>query len=113
VFDQPHQPRSVSLEVLRAEAADELSVMVEARLRAGQDPWDFMDALPSVDELVVMTVRHERLDAAGIVVPTAPQNYDVLRQIAIDHPPLTSAVWRLLGRPPHRIWDASSASEAG
>lgn len=112
MIDQPDQPRNVSLEVLRAEAGDELSVMVEARLRHGEDPWDFMEVLPTVDELVVMTVRHERLDLAGIDAPTVPQNYEILRQIAIDHPPLTPAVWRLLGRPPHRIWDASSQAEA-
>ncbi len=109
MFDQPDPPRHVSLEVLRAEAADELSVLIEARLRNGQDPWDFMDVLPSVDELVVIIERRERLDYAGITTPSAPQNYEILRQIAIDHPPLTAAVWHLLGRPPHRIWDASGA----
>nr|WP_206686937.1 MULTISPECIES: tryptophan synthase subunit alpha [Microbacterium] len=97
---------------MRAEADDELSVLIEARLRHGEDPWDFMEVLPSVDELVVMTIRHERLDLAGITHPSAAQNYEMLRQIALDHPPLVETVWRLLGRPPHRIWDSSSPAEA-
>lgn len=111
-FTEPDEPRNVSLEVLRAEAADELSVMVEARLRHGEDPWDFMELLPTVDEFVVLTLRRERLTTARIIMPTPSQNYEVLRAIAIDHPPLTRAVWRLLGRPPHRIWDSSSQPEA-
>lgn len=110
--DQPELPRRASLELLRAEAADELSVLVEERLRAGEDPWDFMDDLPSVDELVVLTLRAENIAADGGVRPTEARNYRVLRQIAIEHPPLTRAVWRLLGSEPHRRWDASVRAEA-
>ncbi len=110
--DQPDLPRRASLELLRAEAADELSVLVEERLRAGEDPWDFMDDLPSVDELVVLTLRAENISADGGVRPTEARNYRVLRQIALEHPPLTRAVWRLLGSEPHRRWDASIRSQA-
>ncbi|MDF2578678.1 MAG: tryptophan synthase subunit alpha [Microbacterium sp.] len=53
-------PRRASVELLRAEAADELSVLVEERLRAGEDPWEFMEELPSVDELVVLMLRAVR-----------------------------------------------------
>lgn len=105
--DHPSTPRRASVEVLRAEASDELSVLIEERLRDGEDPWDFMEDLPSVDELVVLTLRAENIAADGGVRPTAARNYRVLRQIALDYPALTRAVWRLLGSEPHRTWDAS------
>ena len=55
--------RRASLELLRAEASDELAVVIAERLRAGEDPWDFMDDLPTVDELVVFTLRAENIEA--------------------------------------------------
>ena len=58
-------PRRASLELLRAEAADELSVLVDERLHGGEDPWDFMEDLPTVDELVVLTLRAENIAANG------------------------------------------------
>ncbi|AXA96751.1 tryptophan synthase subunit alpha [Microbacterium sp. PM5] len=110
--DDPSLPRRASLELLRAEAADELSVLVEERIREGEDPWDFMEDLPSVDELVVLTLRAENIASDGGNRPTASRNYRVLRQIALQYPPLTRAVWRLLGSEPHRRWDASVRAEA-
>ncbi len=110
--DQPHLPRRASLELLRAEAGDELSVLIEERLREGEDPWEFMEDLPTVDELVVLTLRAENIASDGGVRPNAARNYRVLRQIALDYPPLTRAVWRLLGSEPHRRWDASVRAEA-
>lgn len=110
--DGPLLPRRASLELLRAEAADELSVLIEERIRDGEDPWDFMEDLPSVDELVVLTLRAENIAADGGNRPTAARNYRVLRQIAIEHPALTRAVWRLLGSEPHRRWDATVRAEA-
>ncbi|MCR2783069.1 MULTISPECIES: tryptophan synthase subunit alpha [unclassified Microbacterium] len=105
-------PRRASLELLRAEATDELSVLVHERLRAGEDPWDFMEDLPSVDELVVLILRAENIAADGGTRPTEARNYRVLRQIALDYPELTRAVWRLLGSEPHRRWDATVRAEA-
>lgn len=99
--------RRASVEVLRAEAADELGVVVQERLRHGEDPWDFMEELPTVDELVVLTLRAEAIVAAGRTALNAQQHYRVLRHIAMDYPPLTRAVWRLLGDiNTHRRWDA-------
>ncbi|TPX00642.1 tryptophan synthase subunit alpha, partial [Schumannella luteola] len=46
--DETGVRRRASLEVLRAEAGDELAVVVFERLRAGEDPWEFMQELPSV-----------------------------------------------------------------
>ncbi len=109
--DQP-TPARASLELLRAEAADELSVLVEERVRAGEDPWEFMDDLPTVDELVVLTLRAENIERDGGARPTASRNYRVLRQIALEHPSLTTAVWRLLGSEPHRRWDATVRLDA-
>jgi len=105
--------RRASLELLRAEAADELAVLVHERLRNGEDPWDFMEDLPSVDELVVFTLRAENIASDGGTRPTAARHYRVLRQIALDYPPLTRAVWRLLGDAnPHRRWDAVVRADA-
>lgn len=110
--DRPNLPRRASLELLRAEASDERSVLIEERIRDGEDPWDFMEDLPSVDELVVLTLRAENIAADGGMRPTAARNYRVLRQIALDYPDLTQAVWRLLGSEPHRRWDATVRAEA-
>ena len=105
--------RRASLELLRAEAADELSVLVTERLRAGEDPWDFMDELPTVDELVVLILRAENIAANGGALPNASRHYRVLRQISLDYPPLTRAVWRLLGdAETHRGWDATVRADA-
>ena len=57
--------RRASLELLRAEASDELAVLIHERLRGGEDPWDFMEDLPSVDELVVLTLRADNIFENG------------------------------------------------
>ena len=111
--DEQTPRRRASLELLRAEAADELSVLVHERLRAGEDPWEFMDELPSVDELVVYLLRAENIAADGGARPNASRHYRVLRQIALDYPPLTRAVWALLGDAnTHRRWDPTVRAEA-
>ncbi|WP_159500964.1 tryptophan synthase subunit alpha [Microbacterium sp. 18062] len=105
--------RRASLELLRAEAADELSVLVDERLRSGEDPWDFMEDLPTVDELVVFMLRAENIAESGGGRPNAARHYRVLRQISLDYPPLTPAVWRLLGETnTSRRWDAMVRPEA-
>jgi hypothetical protein len=84
-----------------------LSVVIAERLRRGEDPWDFMDDLPTIDELVVFTLRAETIAENGGSRPNAARHYRVLRQIALEYPPLTRAVWRLLGDAnTHRRWDA-------
>lgn len=106
-------PRRASLELLRAEATDELSVIIAERLRAGEDPWEFMDDLPTVDELVVLTLRAENIAANGGNHPNAMRHYRLLRQIALDYPGLTRAVWRMLGDvDTHRRWDAVVRADA-
>lgn len=102
-------PRRASLEVLRAEASDELAVLIQERLRAGEDPWDFMEDLPSVDELVVYLLRADNIAANDSVRPNAARHYRVLRQIALEYPELTNAVWGLLGEQRHRRWDPTIA----
>ncbi|WP_337000862.1 MULTISPECIES: tryptophan synthase subunit alpha [unclassified Microbacterium] len=102
--------RRASLEVLRAEAADELAVLIQERLLAGEDPWEFMEELPSVDELVVYLLRADNINANDGVRPNAARHYRVLRQIALEYPELTSAVWGLLDeKQRHRRWDPSVA----
>ena len=105
--DEPLRRRA-SLEVLRAEAADELDVLVLERLRRGEDPWEFMEDLPTVDELVVLTLRAELITAGGGLRPSRAAHFRMLRQIALEHPPLTRAVWRLVGdTEAYRTWDAT------
>lgn len=94
-----HQaPRGrASLEVLRAEAHEELDTVIHERLVAGEDPWAFMDELPTIDELVVYLLRADAINANGAQRPSRTRDYRVLRQIALEHPPLTRTVWRMLG----------------
>lgn len=101
----------VSLEVLRQEARDELSAVIEFRCRLGDDPWDFLPDLPSVDEQVVLTLRDETIESHDLgdersrayhpaASPTLRHDFEyrLLRRIALDHPGLTPAVWGMLGR---------------
>lgn len=92
--------RRASLEVLRAEASEELQAVVHERLLAGQDPWAFMEELPTVDELVVWLLRADAINANDAQMPSHVRDYRVLRQIALEHPALTSTVWRMLGDDP-------------
>ena len=93
-----HTPRGrASLEVLRAEATQEPETIVEERLMGGEDPWAFMEELPTVDELVVYLLRADAIDANDGRRPSPTREYRVLRQIALEHPALTKTVWRLLG----------------
>ena len=72
-----------------------------------------MEDLPTVDELVVLTLRAENIAENGGSRPNASRHYRVLRQIALEYPPLTRAVWRLLGEHAvDRAWDAALRSEA-
>ena len=93
-----HLPRGrASLEVLRAEARDELDTVIHERCLAGEDPWEFMDDLLTVDELVVFLLRADAIAANDGAAPSPTREYRVLRQIALQYPPLTTTVWRLLG----------------
>ena len=80
-------------------------MLIQERLRAGEDPWDFMEDLPSVDELVVYLLRADNIAANDGVRPNAARHYRVMRQIALEYPELTPAVWGLLGEQRHRQWD--------
>ena len=86
--------------MLRAEASEELQTVVHERLLAGQDPWAFMEEIPSVDELVVWLLRADAIIANDSQMPSHVRDYRVLRQIAIEHPALTPTVWRMLGDDP-------------
>ena len=90
--------KRASLEVLRAEASEERDTVVRERLLAGGDPWDFMDELPTVDELVIYLLRAEAINANAGMLPSQTREYRVLRQIALEHPTLTTTVWKLIGQ---------------
>lgn len=104
---------ATTLERLRQDARDELSALIELRCRLGEDPWVFLPELPSVDEQVVATLREERLHSdrwsrarARAYHPAAREGdaarfeYALLREIALDHPDLSTTVWSLLDRVP-------------
>lgn len=101
----------ISLELLRQEARDELDTVIDYRCRQGDDPWEFMHELPSVDEHVVRSLRADTIAAhnlgdeqARAYHPSVEREraeefeYRLLRQIALDHPQLTGTVWQMLGR---------------
>jgi hypothetical protein len=99
-----HIPRGrASLEVLRAEARDELDTVVHERLLNGEDPWAFMDELPTVDELVVYLLRADSINADEGRMPGAVREYRVLRSIALEYPALTRTVWRMLPERDSRV----------
>ena len=98
--------RRASLEVLRAEAYDELRTVIFERLHAGQDPWEFMELLPTTDEFVVLSLRAELVAADNGRQPGADVEYRMLRQIALAYPELTSTVWSMIGRSTPLRWSA-------
>ncbi len=97
-MDETRSRRGASLEVLRAEAHDELQTVILSRARDGEDPWDFMSELPTVDELVVWMLRADSIHDDGDRLPSEARDYRLLRQIALDHPALTTTVWAMLGQ---------------
>jgi hypothetical protein len=113
---------SLDIVRLRADARLELDVLIEHHARDGEDPWEFLQELPTVDELVVVALRDEALDAQGktaeyLLARLASETsradaaelrasadrleYEILREIAHRHPELTHAVWRLAGQLDH------------
>ncbi|AMM20509.1 hypothetical protein AX769_10565 [Frondihabitans sp. PAMC 28766] len=90
-----------SLEVLRAEAHDELRTLIELRCRAGEDPWDVIPELPTVDEHVVISLRADSFGHAAAGSSSGlglDDELEFLRGIALWHPELSRAVWSLMGR---------------
>ena len=102
-------PRSI--ELLRQQARDELSAIIAHRCRAGEDPWQFIPDLPSVDEQVVISLRAGAIETFDLAEeqsrahhPSAGRDvfarfeYGVLRRIALEHPELSEAVWGMLDK---------------
>ena len=71
-------------------------MLVDERLRNGEDPWEFMTELPSVDELVVLLLRTDVYEDRGGNPRDARWNDLVLRSIASEYPELSTTVWRML-----------------
>jgi hypothetical protein len=104
-----------SVELLRQEARDELSAVIESLCRQGRDPWEFIPDLPSVDEHVVNTLRDDAVENDGLREERARAHhptryrdhadafeYRLLRDIALTYPELTGTVWAMIGQPPRR-----------
>ncbi|GAB3615530.1 hypothetical protein GCM10027416_00870 [Okibacterium endophyticum] len=111
-------PSAEGLALMRRDARDELDVLIEHRCRAGEDPYVFLCELPTVDELVVAELHADALDARGLTAEytmarhagrsdradaehhresTEKLDYELLREIALAHPELTTTIWRLIG----------------
>lgn len=103
---RPGVLRRASLEVLRAEAQDELGTVVWERLHGGEDPWAFMDVLPTVDEFVVLSLRAELIAADNGRRPTREVDRRMLRQIALAYPQLDPTVTGMLDRLDRLRWSA-------
>lgn len=88
-----------SLEVLRAEAQDELGTVVEERLRGGEDPWAFMHELPTVDEMVVLLLH-------GEIAADAPTTDAALDRVVGAYPALRPTVDELRDRLDGIRWPA-------
>ena len=87
----------LDLAQLRREARDVLDAGIEARCREGEDPWDFLPELPTVDQCVVIGLRTEHVEQRD---PSEPRqsNFEILRGIAFDYPELRRAAWSLVTR---------------
>ncbi|RUQ98100.1 hypothetical protein [Labedella endophytica] len=104
---------------LREFARDELDVLIEHRSRQGEDPWDFLPDMPTVDELVVLSLRDDALDDRGLTAEYVLTRLaarstrsdaeehrraleridaDIIRSIGIAYPALTRTAWMMLGR---------------
>src|SRR5690606_41297848 len=75
-----------SLEVLRAEAHQELDTVIEERLLGGEDPWNFMEELPSVDEMAVYLLRPDEHTAHAGVLPSPTRAIHLTRTHALAQP---------------------------
>jgi hypothetical protein len=98
--------RRASLEGLRAEAQDELGSVVSERLLGGEDPWAFMDELPTIDELVVLLLRADLFDADGGRRPGTDYARDrqMLGDIRAAYPALAPTVEGMLERLDRLRW---------
>ena len=92
---------------------------MEQRGRAGEDPLDTLENLPSIDEFVVRELRDEMLEERGQLAEFAMARmisksgnddaeihgrnadrveFELLREIAANNPELTIAAWAAAGR---------------
>ena len=82
-------------------ALREQTAALQAQLASGRrQAVTALEALRA-ENAAMEALRAENIAADGGNRPTQARNYRVLRQIAFDYPPLTRAVWRLLGSEPH------------
>lgn len=109
----------VDIARMRESARDELDVLIEHRCRQGEDPWEFLPDMPTVDELVVLALRDDALDDRGLTAEYVLAGLaarstrsdahehrraldrieaEIIRSIGIEHPALTRTVWTMLGR---------------
>lgn len=102
---------------MRQDAALEREALLEQHARDGEDPADFVIAMPSVDELVVATLLADALHDQGLSAEHGlaslagkSRMHDaavhrgnahlleerILLELAQDYPELSSAIWSML-----------------
>ena len=84
--------RRASVELLRAEAQDERTVLIEERLRLGEDPWEFMEELPSIDDIVIYGLRAEYILDEHIYPTSDEENAAIFTEIARAYPALATVI---------------------
>ncbi|AGW40891.1 hypothetical protein O159_07170 [Leifsonia xyli subsp. cynodontis DSM 46306] len=90
-------PRSV--EVLRQQARDELASLIEQRCRAGEDPWQFIPDMPSVDEQVVIALRAGALEDIDLGKARARAHHPAAGQASFERLRIQSAATDRTGAP--------------
>lgn len=112
-FEIRSEPDSPGLEALRQTAQAELATVIEIRSALGEEPWRFLPELPTVDQQVILDLFRERCTLPDVASARARAyhpaarpgqaqkfEFDLLRIIALEHPALSPAVWRMLDRTP-------------
>lgn len=112
-FEIQSEPDSPGLEALRQTAQAELATVIEIRSALGEEPWRFLLELPTLDEQVILDLFRERCTLPDVASARARAyhpaarpgqaqkfEFDLLRVIALEHPALSPAVWRMLDRTP-------------
>lgn len=103
---------------MRRHAALARRVLIESRVRAGEDPLEIIAELPALEDDLVIALRDDALDAEGLGAQYAlarmlerdasrpdaayyREQADAIdarlfRAIGLEHPTLTRAAWRAL-----------------
>lgn len=105
------EAESPGLHTLRETAKAELATVIELHAALGEEPWQFLPELPTLDEQVILDLYRERItlpdNAAARARAYHPAarpgqaeqfEFQILRGISLEHPALSPAVWAMLDK---------------